>query len=263
MNIDNSDESRGAGPAVRRALASAIIGSLFFTSVSASAQRRTSPDYDQQQADAEASRAIAEREAAAKEAAPWHYETSPYYRFGDASPGGNLASERHFRSAFSWTSMSNKMADKGGMFPDYVLYLGIMANGRHGGAIYGDPVTAIVGESAAAAQLMKIGSFAVFAEDGEVVEIPLGPVESAKLPGFPDRTVVGNVYFRQFQLPEKAYRMMGALPEKNRLRYLFTDSANKQGAFSYHSQYQKSNPWAYSIGYAKELSRLAQESGSK
>ncbi|MDN3645764.1 hypothetical protein QWY75_06045 [Pontixanthobacter aestiaquae] len=52
--------------------------------------------------------------------------------------------------------------------------------------------------------------------------------------------------------------MMNALPEDNRMRFLYRKPDGKIGNFGYHSSVRDDdNICAYTIGYAKELSQVA------
>ena len=262
MKADHRQLPSSRGTLAHHTLSAALIASVVLAPATAWAQRRSSPNYEEQQAAEQASRMQAERQAAAKAAAPWHDETSPYYRFNRGGKGGILTEEQHFRSASQWTAISRKMANKRGMFADYTLYVGVQADGRHAGIIYVDNITAIMGASAASEKLMAIDTLSIFAEGGEAVEIPLGTVETAQIPSPANPQATPTVFFRQFTLPPKAYRMMAALPDKNRMQLLYSTRDKANGAFGYHFKIEPFSPWLYSIGYAKELSLLATEGKS-
>ncbi|MEP2737299.1 MAG: hypothetical protein ABJP34_13500 [Erythrobacter sp.] len=193
----------------------------------------------------------------------WRDKANLQHLFSLRAPLGDLASIRHLAANFNWYAVSDDLAEKPGMFTNYRLYIGITEEGRHEGIIYDDSVAGAVNPKVAVNLLNNISGLTIFAEEGEGVLIDLNPVESATIPNKKDPTKTDTVHFRTFQFPQRAYRMMGALPEENRMRFFYRKPDGETGYFGYHQRRGPDDPWAYQIGYAKELSQNAMKSAQQ
>lgn len=143
------------------------------------------------------------------------------------------------------------------MFSRYHLYIGVNSEGRHEGIIYDVSIAGALKPEVAVNMLNQINGLTLTAEGGEDIPIDLNDVESATVPNAKDPSKTDSVHFRTFQFPSKAYRMMGALPDENRMRFHYTKPDGNIGIFGYYARGAKNDHWVYSIGYAKELSQGA------
>lgn len=188
---------------------------------------------------------------------PWHEKTNPNRRFLFRAPYGDLASNRHLKANFEWYAVSEDLSEKSGAYNSYLLHIGITQDGLHEGIIYDKSIAGALNPGVAVNLLNKISGLTLFAEEGEGILIDLSDVKSATVPDSKDPEKMDTVHFRTFRFPQKAYRMMGALPEENRMRFFYRKPDGEVGYFGYHSRNHGDDPWAYSIGYAKELSQTA------
>ncbi|WP_209347300.1 hypothetical protein [Pontixanthobacter sp. CEM42] len=222
------------------------IAALFAMASPLAAQRQAPAKTDESSTAAEASADM-----------PWHNKTEKDRRFTFRAPYGDLASTRHLKANFDWYAASDDLSEKPGMFNSYHMYIGVTKEGRHEGIIYDVSVAGAVKPEIAVSLLNKISGLTLSAEGGEGLLVDLSDVKSATIPSKKDPSKTDKVHFRTFSFPQKSYRMMGALPEENRMRFLYRKPDGKVGYFGYHSRYNGDDPWAYSIGYAKELSQGA------
>lgn len=196
-------------------------------------------------------------EATGDTAMPWHEKTKDDQRFTFHAPFGNLPNARHLRANFNWYAASDDLAEDGGMFTSYRMHIGVTKEGRHEGIIYDNTTAGSLNAKVAISSLNKINGLTLTAEGGEDLLIELSDVKAATIPNDKKPDELDTVHYRTFQFPIKAYRMMGALPEENRIRFLYRKPDGKLGYFGYHSMSRSIVPWVYTIGYAKELSQEA------
>jgi len=186
----------------------------------------------------------------------WHRKAGFSYQFRPLSTSRSSARLNHLGNMENWVSVSRIMTEKKGMFTDFSFYIGVTNEGRFEGVIYGSGLTALASEDVAIRQLREITALSVLVEGGETAEVPISDVMTAEVTKN-GASEPETIYFRKFAFPQKAYRMMGALPDENRVRFQYVTPKQTLGAFAYHTSSQQPNPWVFSIGYAKELAQLA------
>lgn len=238
-----------------------IAGSFLLASSDAFAQRKGSSSNSVDEQASALAEAYSVRENAAKAAAPWTFKTDSLYRFSAPDRAAPDATLRHASTAFDWVYVSPVMNEGKGFYPDFALHLGVTREGRIQGVIYADVLSRTNVAAVAAEKFGELGSFSVFAEGGESTLVPLSDQAVAQVPEITG-TGTQELHFRTFDMPPKGYRMLSALPDENRMQFLFRKADSSVESFRY-ALGGHSNPWVFSLGYAKELSRLAtQASGN-
>lgn len=185
--------------------------------------------------------------AESKQRFPWQYKTDQRLRFRAAKPFQEAGRQSHARAAFGWQMISRRLTDKMGAYPNFELFLGITSAGKLEGVIFGDAFSPLRSDEAGAKQIATFESIGITAPGvGELVELTLGPVQSAPLAGKSHK-----LWFRKFEASNKAYRMFGTLPDESELR-LYHTASGKEGSMNYWIG-NNAKTTAFTIGYLKEM----------
>lgn len=185
--------------------------------------------------------------AEAKERFPWHHKVESSVRFRPATALTEFSPESYARSTFGWQIISRRLTNKRGAYPNFSMFLGITDNGELEGVVFGNGFSALSGDAAATKQLGAFDSVGISAPAvGELINMPLGPVQSAPIPG-----ETHKVWFRKVKTGNKAYRMFGALPDESEISIYHTASG-QEGSMNYWVG-NRAITTAFTIGYLKEM----------
>lgn len=210
----------------------------------ASAQQQNAPDNND---DASISAMFETRKTEARALSPWHYKTESSVRFRLLSANSGSDQQNLARQNFGWQVVSQRLADKNGAYPDYVIYLGITKAGDLEGVVFGDAFSSMISDQAAEEQLEKFQSIGMSPVGfPDLITLLLDPVQSALVPEKNEK-----IWFRKFMPGNKANRMFGALPDDSEIE-IFHTAADKQGSMNYWIGNQPKRT-AFTIGYLKEM----------
>lgn len=185
--------------------------------------------------------------AKAKQRFPWHHKAESNAQFRPATAFAKFSPEGYARNSFGWQIISRRLTNKRGFYPNFSMFLGVTGDGQLEGVVFGNGFSALSGDAAATKQLSAFESIGISTPGGGgLVNIPLGPVQSAPIPG-----ETHKVWFRKIRPGNKAYRMFGALPDESEIR-IYHKASGKEGSMNYWVS-NRAITTAFTIGYLKEM----------